>query len=59
MLGAHLLHNEPNRASKFDVFGVGLIMLGSMIVISFGMYVYCNVLKSPFNLYLQVNMRKL
>jgi hypothetical protein len=54
MLLAHIFHNEPNKDNKFAVAGTGLIMVGTMVLISFALYVYSNVLASPFNLYLQV-----
>jgi hypothetical protein len=53
MLLAHLLHNEPNKESKFGVAATGLIMLVTMSIIAFALYVYSNVLASPFNHYLQ------
>jgi hypothetical protein len=53
MLLAHVLHNEPNQENKFGVLTTGLIMLVAMLLISFALYVYSNVLASPFNLYLQ------
>ena len=54
MLISNFIHNQPDRKSNFDVIGAGLIMLGSMIVVSYGLYVYSNVLGSPFNMYAQV-----
>lgn len=37
-----------------DSAGAGVILLGSMLLTSYGLYVYCNVLKSPHDLFLQV-----
>lgn len=54
MLISNFIHNQPDHKSNFDVIGAGLIMLGSMIVISYGLYVYSNVLGSPYNMYAQV-----
>lgn len=33
-------------------------MFGSMILISYAMYVYSNVMTSPYNLFFQVNIVK-
>ena len=54
MLLSHLLHNEPGKDYRFNVLMVGVIMLGSSIFISLATYVYCNVMDSPHNQYLQV-----
>jgi len=53
MLLAHLLHNEPNQQNKFGVAATGLIMLVTMLLVAYALYVYSNVLASPFNLDLQ------
>lgn len=53
MLLAHILHNEPTQDNKFGVIGTGLIMLATMFILSFALYVYANVMASPFNLFLQ------
>jgi hypothetical protein len=35
------------------VLGTGVLMVATMMLISFALYVYSNVLASPFNLFLQ------
>lgn len=54
MLLAHILHNQPNQENKFGVAGTGVVMVGFMVIISYAMYVYANVIGSPFNMFLQV-----
>lgn len=54
MLLAHILHNQPNQENKFGVAGTAVVMVGFMVIISYAMYVYANVIGSPFNMFLQV-----
>jgi len=54
MLVANVLHDSPNSPPHFHILLAGVTMLGSMLVISYGMYVYANVMKSPHDMYLQV-----
>ena len=53
MLLLQLLGNKPGQ-TNLDIFAAGGVLLGTMVVLSFGMYVYANVGKSPHELYLQV-----
>ena len=54
MVIANVLHDSPNSPPHFNILGAGATMLGSMLVISYGMYVYANVMKTPHEMYLQV-----
>lgn len=51
---ANVLHDSPVSPPRFGILGAGATMLVSMFVISYGTYVYANVMKSPHDMYLQV-----
>ena len=53
MIIANVIHNQPSYPSHFNVLGAGATILASMLAISFAMYVYSNVMKSPHEMYLQ------
>lgn len=53
MVVLQLLGNKPSE-TNINIFGAGGVLLGTMLVLAFGTYVYSNVVKSPHQLYLQV-----
>ena len=53
MIVANFIHNQPGVASHFNVLGAGATLLGSMLLLAYGLYVYSNVMKSPHDMYLQ------
>ena len=53
MIVANVIHNQPGLSSRFSVAGAGAVLLGSMLLISYALYVFANVMKSPHSMYLQ------